>query len=117
MESLKSTGLKISGLSVERVERATQPVYPYVKPTDPYKDFLGEVSPVDAALMHEVAFLRLGLEDGSYSLMAVSRQVADFAMGISHLLKGGRPATSRRPGTCSTGTHCPLEGRALPCMP
>ncbi|GGM68645.1 mandelate racemase [Thermogymnomonas acidicola] len=88
MESLKSTGLKISGLSVERVERATQPVYPYVKPTDPYKDFLGEVSPVDAALMHEVAFLRLGLEDGSYSLMAVSRQVADFAMGISHLLKG-----------------------------
>ena len=50
---------KISSVELTKFEDVTQPIYPYVKPTDYYKDLLGETSPVEAAMLSRIGFVKM----------------------------------------------------------
>jgi len=80
--------MKIKSITIERVEEVEQPIYPYVKPTDPYRDIIGEASPMHAALINKIAFLKLTTDDGISSVLPASKQVADIAISMSSFIVG-----------------------------
>ena len=59
-----------------------QPLYQYVKPTDYYLDILGEKSPTEAAMIDDVALLKMTADDGSSSYFNTSSLVADYAITL-----------------------------------
>lgn len=80
--------MKIKSIEEFKREKVEQPLYPYVKPTDYYIDRLGEVSPVKAALLDEISFLKLSTDEGVESYISASRPVADFALKLSDIITG-----------------------------
>ena len=80
--------MKIASIDIMQTETVEQPLYPYVKPTDYYLDLLGQVSPVKAALLDQISFVRLRTDEGVESYIAASQMVAEFAVKISQILTG-----------------------------
>jgi L-alanine-DL-glutamate epimerase-like enolase superfamily enzyme len=80
--------MKIASIDIIRTESVEQPLYPYVKPTDYYANTLGQISPVKAALLDQISFLRLKTDEGIESYIAVSKVVADFVLKISGVIYG-----------------------------
>jgi hypothetical protein len=74
--------MKISKLEIIARDRVNQPLYPYVKPTDYYLDILGEKSPTEAAMIDNVAILKMTADDGSSSYFNTSSLVADYALTL-----------------------------------
>ncbi|MCL4346746.1 MAG: L-rhamnonate dehydratase [Candidatus Thermoplasmatota archaeon] len=79
---------RISSVSLTEFEEVRQPAYPYVKPTDYYKQYLGETSPVEAAMLSRICFARMTTESGLSSYIAVSEPVADFISNLSGSITG-----------------------------
>ena len=79
---------KISSVELTKFEDVTQPIYPYVKPTDYYKDLLGETSPVEAAMLSRIGFVKMVTEEGFASYIPVSEPVANFVTAISKSIIG-----------------------------
>ena len=74
--------MKISKLEIIARDRVNQPLYPYVKPTDYYLDILGEKSPTEAAMIDNVAILKMTADDSSSSYFNTSSLVADYALTL-----------------------------------
>jgi len=72
--------MKISKLEIMARDKVNQPLYPYVKPTDYYLNILGEKSPTEAAMIDNIAILRMTVDYGSSSYFNTSSFVADYAM-------------------------------------
>ncbi|MGE9810871.1 L-rhamnonate dehydratase [Ferroplasma acidiphilum] len=78
--------MKVESIKIIGREKVKQPVYRYVKPTDYYKDILGEVSPTEAAMINEVCTLEM--KAGQYtSYYNTTSDVASFVMEFSGKLK------------------------------
>jgi L-rhamnonate dehydratase len=79
--------MKVESVRIISREKVEQPVYRYVKPTDYYKNILGEVSPTEAAMINEVCTLEM--RSGDYvAYYNTTSDVADFAISLSKKLKG-----------------------------
>lgn len=78
--------MKIKNVTIEAVIDVEQPIYPYTKPTDPYRHIIGEVSPAAAALVNQIAFLKLTTDEGVSGLLPTSKKVADTAVFMSSLI-------------------------------
>ena len=78
--------MRIKNVTIERMEEVEQPIYPSAKPTDPYRDIIGELSPVSAALVNKIAYLKLTTEDGVFSILPTSQQVADAVVFMGSLI-------------------------------
>ena len=74
--------MKISKLEIIARDKVNQPLYPYVKPTDYYLGILGEKSPTEAAMINNVAILKMTADDGSSSFLNTSSLVADYALTL-----------------------------------
>ena len=74
--------MKISKLEIIATDRVSQPLYPYVKTTDYYLGILGEKSPTEAAMIDNVAILKMTADDGSSSYFNTSSHVADYALRL-----------------------------------
>ena len=74
--------MKVTKLEVISRDKVNQPLYPYVKPTDYYLDILGEKSPTEAAMIDNVAILKMTSDDGSSSYFNTSSLVADYALTL-----------------------------------
>ena len=74
--------MKISKLEIIARDRVNQPLYPYVKPTDYYLDILGEKSPTEAAMIDNVAILKMTADDGSSSYFSTPSLVADYTLTL-----------------------------------
>ncbi|MEM3191687.1 MAG: enolase C-terminal domain-like protein [Candidatus Parvarchaeota archaeon] len=78
--------MKIRSVTIERVEDVEQPLYACVKPTDPYREMLGDVSPVEAAHINRIAFLRMTMDGDVSSIVPVSKQVAEAVVSLASLV-------------------------------
>ncbi len=67
--------VKLEKILEEKVEQQT---FPYTKPTDFYKEILGEISPTEAARLAKIVFIKLSTEDGISSYISVSQAVWDY---------------------------------------
>ncbi|CAC11886.1 starvation-sensing protein rspA related protein [Thermoplasma acidophilum] len=74
---------KIKSLEKISEENVTQQVFPYTKPTDYYKDMIGEVSPAEAAMITKIVFVKMETEDGIRSYISVTEPVWKYLEGIS----------------------------------
>ncbi len=79
--------MKIDSINIIGREKVSQPIYRYVKPTDYYKDVLGEVSPTEAAMINEVYTLEMKAVEYS-SFYNTTSDVAGFVVEFSGKLVG-----------------------------
>ncbi len=80
--------MKITDLQIVARNHVKQPLYPYVKPTDYYLHIIGENSPTQAAMIDNVAILKMSLDDGSSSYFNTSSVVADYATLLFSKIRG-----------------------------
>ncbi|SMD31462.1 enolase C-terminal domain-like protein [Picrophilus oshimae] len=66
--------------SLERIhdENVSQQIFPYTKPTDYYKDIIGEISPAEAAMITKIVFLKLKTESGVESYISVTEPTYNY---------------------------------------
>ncbi len=90
--SFYAISMKITDLQIVARDHVKQPLYPYVKPTDYYLDILGENSPTQAAMIDDVAILKMSLDDGTESYFNTSSIVADHAVLLFSKIRGWDPS-------------------------
>jgi L-rhamnonate dehydratase len=84
------TDNKITQIEIVKEEKVSQTAFPYSKPTDYYVKMDGK-SPIQSALIDNVAFLRLSTDNEHVeSYLEVSKPVANLALKISQIVIGQR---------------------------
>ena len=73
---------KIASIEKMFEEKVSQQVFPYTKPTDYYKDMIGEVSPAEASMITKIAFVKMKTEDGTESMISVTEPVWNYIDSI-----------------------------------
>ncbi|MEM0133148.1 MULTISPECIES: enolase C-terminal domain-like protein [Acidiplasma] len=79
--------MKIESLRVINIMEVKQPLFPYVKPTDYYIDFIGDESPTDAAMINKIYTLEMKSGD-IISYYNTTEIVADFIKAIESKIIG-----------------------------
>ncbi len=81
------SSMKIESIKIVNKVDVKQPAFPYVKPTDYYKNHLGETSPTEAAMINQVHTLELKTENICVYYNA-TEEVANFVILISKKIQG-----------------------------
>ncbi|ACP35116.1 Mandelate racemase/muconate lactonizing protein [Sulfolobus islandicus L.S.2.15] len=82
--------VKIDKIYVISTESISRQNFPYAKPTDYYREYLGSLSPFQSAFMDKICFIRMDLDDNAtYSILETSESVCNFVMSnLANLVRG-----------------------------
>ena len=82
--------MKINKIEIVLRESVLRENFPYVKPTDYYAEYLGSLSPHQAAFMDKICFVKMELDNGISSIIETSDSVCNFifSSNIPSLIKG-----------------------------